>query len=226
MNSATVNPEAAAVIFDLDGVIVDNMDFHRRAWGLFLKKYAPEIDLADFSRHFGKTNRELLGLVFKRAVSSAEETEWGEEKEAIYRRIYAHAVRPLPGLESFLLDIKRAGFRSAVASAAPRVNVDFVLERTGLRDFFDAVLDASHALKGKPDPGIYLEAARILDVPPRRCLVFEDSYPGVQAARNAGMTVIGVTTTYSAESLTDTDGAIGDFVGMSAAFIRRRLDRK
>lgn len=226
MNNTTGNPEAIAVIFDLDGVIVDNMDFHRKAWGLFLEKYAPEIDLLDFSRHFGKTNRELLRLIFKRTVSSAEETRWGEEKEAIYRRIYADAVRPLPGLKSFLLDIKKAGFRSAVASAAPRVNVDFVLERLGLRDFFNAVLDASYSVRGKPDPGIYLEAARILAVPPRRCLVFEDSFPGVQAARNAGMTIIGVTTTYSAESLKDTDGTIKDFVGLSAVSIRSRLDRR
>ena len=218
--------QVVAVIFDLDGVIVDNMGYHRKAWGLFLEKYAPKINLADFSRHFGKTNQELLRLIFKRDISKAEAADWGDEKEAIYRRIYTSSIHPLPGLIELLQDMKKAGIRLAVASAAPKINVDFVLERISLRGFFDAVLDASHSVKGKPDPGIYLNAARILDVPPDRCLVFEDSLPGVQAARNAGMTVVGVTTTYSAEMLKDIDGAIKDFTGLNAASIFRLLDRR
>jgi len=226
MNNTRKEPQVFGVIFDLDGVIVDNMGFHRKAWGLFLEKYAPQIDLSDFSLHFGKTNQELLRLIFKREVSDAEAADLGDEKEAIYRRIYTGSIRPLPGLIGLLQDMKKAGIRLAVASAAPKINVDFVLEQLSLRGFFDAVLDASHSVKGKPDPGIYLNAARIIDVPPKRCLVFEDSLPGVQAARSAGMTVVGVTTTYSEDMLKNTDGAIKDFTGLNALSIFRLLDRR
>lgn len=209
-----------AVIFDLDGVIVDNMGYHRKAWALFLKKHAPHIDLHHFSRHFGKTNRELLGMIFKGRMSSEEIRLLGNEKEEIYRRIYSPYVHPLPGLEPLLLSLKKENIPAAVASAAPKENVDFVLEKTGFDRFFDAVLDVSFSLRGKPDPGIYFETARLLKISPDRCLVFEDSLPGVQAALSAGMKVIGVTTTHSAESLKGSRMTIKDFTEIDLPSLR------
>lgn len=209
-----------AVIFDLDGVIVDNMGYHREAWALFLRKHAPHIDLNDFSRHFGKTNRELLDTVFKGNLSPDEVLLLGNEKEEIYRRIYSPYVHPLPGLESLLHCLEKEGIPTAVASAAPKENVDFVLEKTGLGRFFKIVLDVTHSKKGKPDPGIYHETARLLNMPPDRCLVFEDSLPGVQAALNAGMRVIGVTTTYNAESLKGSRMTIKDFTAVDIPALR------
>jgi beta-phosphoglucomutase len=212
-----------AVIFDLDGVIVDNMGYHRKAWELFLDKYAPRIDLESFSRHFGKSNRELMAKVFEREISEEEGLRLGEEKEAIYRRIYSSHILPLPGLMSLLRRLKGEGIRTAVASAAPKINVDFVLDGIGCRQYFDVVLDVSCSPKGKPDPGIYLETAGSLGVPPHRCLVFEDSLPGVKAAAAAGMTVIGVTTSYDEKALRDSRAVIRDFREMDVETIRRCL---
>jgi beta-phosphoglucomutase len=209
-----------AVIFDMDGVIVDNMEYHKRAWGVFLKKYAPDVELEEFSRHFGKVNKDLLKIVFKKEVSAGEEALFGEEKEAIYREIYADHIVPTAGLVDFLSTLKKNEVKTAVATAAPRINMDFVFEKTGLRHYFDILIDASEVMKGKPDPEIYLKAAENLDCPPKRCLVFEDSMPGIQAAQKAGMKVIALATSHPAERLRSAERVVKNFTEISFNSVR------
>lgn len=204
-----------AVIFDMDGVIVDNMRYHKLAWEMFLRKYAPEIDIREFSRHFGKTNQDLLKLVFKKEISSADATRFGEEKETLYRRLYAPDIKPVKGLSDLLKRLKRDKVKTAVATASPKANVDFVFKHVKLLKYFDSVIDAADAKKGKPDPEIYLKAAHMIASPRDMCLVFEDSFPGVQAAVNAGMKVIGVTTSHPPEVLKNTEFNIKDFTEIS-----------
>ena len=199
-----------AVIFDMDGVIVDNMKYHKKAWEMFLKMHAPEMDVEEFSMHFGKVNKDLLKIVFQKEVSEEEESRFGDEKEALYRELYAEDVVPTEGLVGFLKELNENGVKVAVASAAPKINVDFVFERTGLRQYFDASIDANDVTRGKPDPEIYLKAAEKLNCLPAVCLVFEDSMPGIQAGRNAGMKVIGVATSHPAEKLKETEFVIKD----------------
>ncbi len=200
-----------AVIFDMDGVIVDNMEYHKKAWGIFLEKYASDIELEEFSKHFGKVNRDLLQIVFKKEVSEEEESRFGEEKEAIYREIYADHIVPTAGLLDFLDSLKKNKVKTAVATAAPRVNMDFVFEKTGLRKYFDVLIDATEVTRGKPDPEIYLKAAKRLNCHPEECLVFEDSFPGVQSAKNAGMKVIALATSHPADKLQNAESVIKDF---------------
>lgn len=207
--------QAFAVVFDMDGVIVDNMEYHKKAWGVFLKKYAPDVELEEFSKHFGKINKDLLRIVFKMEVSEREEALFGEEKEAIYRKIYADHIVPTAGIVDFLGTLKKNEVKTAVATAAPRVNMDFVFEKTGLRDYFDVLIDASEVMKGKPDPEIYLKAAEKLDCLPKRCLVFEDSMPGIQAAQKAGMKVIALATSHPAERLQSAGRVVKDFTEIS-----------
>ena len=214
-----------AVIFDMDGVIVDNMEYHKRAWGVFLEKYAPDIELEEFSRHFGKVNKDLLKIVFKREITAEEESRFGEEKEAIYREIYADHIAPTPGLPGFLDSLKENSIKTAVATAAPRINMDFVFEKTGLRAYFDVLIDATEVTRGKPDPEIYLKAAQRLVCLPDSCLVFEDSFPGVQAARRAGMKVIALATSHPAESLKGAERVIKDFTEISLDAVRGYLMR-
>jgi len=215
--------QTLAVIFDMDGVIVDNMEYHKKAWGIFLKKYAPDIDVEEFSEHFGKVNKDLLKIVFQREVSDEEESRFGEEKEALYREIYAEDVAPTGGLVDFLQELRENSVKTAVASAAPKVNVDFVFEKTGLRQYFDVSIDANDVTRGKPDPEIYLKAAEKLNCPPEACLVFEDSVPGIQAGRNAGMRVIGVATSHPADKLKDTEFVIRDFTEINFETVRDYL---
>lgn len=200
-----------AVIFDLDGVVVDNMKFHRLAWEKFLEKYAPEIDMTTFSRHFGKKNDALFEIVFSRSLTSDEVKKYGDEKEFLYRELYADSIETVSGLVEFLKILKSNNIKTAVASAAPPVNVDFVLSKTGTREFFDIVMNAEDVVKGKPDPEIYLKTAQRLACSPRACVVFEDTFPGLTAAKNAGMKVIALTTTYHPDELKFADYIIKDF---------------
>ena len=209
-----------AVVFDMDGVIVDNMEYHKKAWGVFLKKYAPDVELEGFSRHFGKVNKDLLKIVFKREVSAREEARFGEEKEAIYREIYTDHIVPTAGLVDFLNSLKKNEVKMAVATAAPRVNMDFVFEMTGLREYFDVLIDASEVMKGKPDPEIYLKAADKLNCPPESCIVFEDSMPGIEAAQNAGMKVIALATSHPAERLQSAERVVKDFTEIRVDSVR------
>jgi beta-phosphoglucomutase family hydrolase len=214
-----------AAIFDMDGVIVDNMKYHKKAWEMFLKKHVPGMDVEEFSKHFGKVNKDLLKIVFKREVSKEEESRLGEEKEALYREIYADDISPVEGLVGFLKELNENGVKAAVASAAPKINVDFVFEKTGLRQYFDVSIDANDVTHGKPDPEIYLKAAEKLNCLPEACLVFEDSIPGIQAGRNAGMKVIGVATSHPAEKLIDTELVIMDFTEINMDIVRNYLMR-
>ena len=215
--------QTLAVIFDMDGVIVDNMEYHKKAWGIFLEKHAPDIELEKFSKHFGKVNRDLLQIVFKREVSEEEESRFGGEKEAIYREIYADHIVPTAGLLDFLGSLKNNNIKTAVATAAPRINMDFVFEKTGLRKYFDVLIDATEVTRGKPDPEIYLKAAERLNCYPEECLVFEDSFPGVQAAQNAGMKVIALATSHPADRLRSAELVIRDFTDIDFETVRSYL---
>jgi beta-phosphoglucomutase family hydrolase len=204
-----------AVIFDMDGVIVNNMPYHRKAWAKFFEKYNPHMILEDFLPHMGKSNEDLLTVLFGKKLTEEEIESLGEEKEALYREIYAPDVTPLPGFMDFLRSLKENHVKTAVATAAPKVNLDFLLEHIDLKNDFDVLIDDSEVEKGKPDPEIYLKAARRLDFLPELCLVFEDSLAGIQAALNAGMKVIGVATTNPVEKMQNTNLVIKDFTEIS-----------
>jgi len=204
-----------AVVFDMDGVIADNMFYHRKAWEKFFQKYNPDMDIDEFIQHLGKPNKDLLTMLFGNTMTAEKIKDLGKEKEALYRKIYAPEVAPLPGFIPFLRSLKKTGVKTAVATAAPKDNLDFLLEHIDMKEKFEALIDVSEVTKGKPDPEIYLKAAEKLDFLPESCLVFEDSLAGIQAARNAGMKVIGVATTNPPEKLQHTDLVIHDFTEIS-----------
>jgi HAD superfamily hydrolase (TIGR01509 family) len=208
--------EIRAAIFDMDGVIVDNMAFHKKAWERFFRKYRPPMDLAEFMTQFGRTNRDLFEVLFSRSITSEEETRWGEEKEALYREAYAPFVKPVDGFPEFLKSLKEHGIKTAVATSAPRINLDFVLERIPIGEYFDALADSSWVSRGKPDPEIYLKVADALRRAPAECVVFEDSFAGIESGKNAGMSVVALATTNPPEALRplDPDLIITDFTEM------------
>jgi len=200
-----------AVIFDMDGVLVDNYEYHLKAWEIFLEKY--EISLTgDFrTKTFGGTNKEHLERFFKRKLTRKEIIEYEETKESIYRNIYSDKIKPVDGLISLLTLLRQNKIPLALATSSPAVNVKFVLEKTGTLPFFPIILDSASVAKGKPDPEIYLKTAKALKHKPDQCIVFEDSINGIMAAKNAGTRVIAVTTTHNAGDLPDVDLIINDF---------------
>ncbi len=208
-----------AAIFDMDGVIVDNMSYHAKAWEVFFNRYHPPMEFEKFMQHFGRTNRDLFGVLFDRELTEDEVERYGDEKEALYREVYASHVEPVPGLIDFLKTLKANGFLTAVATSAPRVNLDFVFDHLPIQPLFDAAVDSSDVTIGKPDPEIFLKAAAKLNCAAAQCIVFEDSFAGIQSGKNAGMKVVGVATSHAPEKLQDTDLVICDFLEISVAEI-------
>ncbi|MGB3616742.1 MAG: HAD family phosphatase [Catalinimonas sp.] len=206
-----------ALVFDMDGVIVDSNPYHKRSLLAFIRRYGYDLGEAELrEKVFGRNNREWIPNVFSdRDLSDEVVRHYAEEKERLFREMYAEAVAPLPGLRTFLDRLQTLGVPYAIATSAPRANVDFTLDRTDLTRYFTTILHESHFDRGKPDPEIYRRAAAALRFDPARCLVFEDSLSGVEAARRAGCPVVGVTTTHPPEELTDTVLQIPDFEGLS-----------
>lgn len=200
-----------AFIFDMDGVIVDNAEYHYDAWEEFCRRKGYEYRRGDSRYWFGNTNREILEKVMGRKPTPEEVAALGEEKEAIYRELIAPDLQPVRGLEPLLKEMKAQGYSVAMATSAPSENVDFVLGRLGIRHYFDPIVDASGVKNGKPSPEIYLKAARLLGMEPGNCLVFEDAIAGIRSARNAGMKVVGLITTLEADELEGTELNIVDF---------------
>lgn len=186
----------AAVIFDMDGVIVDNQHWHFEAYVEFGRRHNLNISKEQFGIYFGITNQAIMKLLFNDTVSETEIGMFGEEKEKIYRELYKPFIEPVKGLPEFLRNIASSGIPIALATSAPRENVDFTLTSTGLKKYFEVITDASMVNKGKPDPHVYLVTAEKLGIQPQDCLVFEDSVPGIQSAIKAGMRVVGVATTH------------------------------
>ncbi len=204
-----------AFLFDMDGVVVDNMRFHERAWReFFLKRGVPMDGDEFFRRTSGMPTRDVMAYFFKRALSAEEAARLNAEKEAAYRRLYAPHLSPLPGLREFLAAARAAGVRLGLGTGSLAENIDFVLDGLSLRDRFDAVVGADEVRRGKPDPETFLTLARKLGAAPADCVVFEDALLGEEAARAAGMRLVAVTTTHASRDFRRPDLSIADFSGL------------
>ena len=211
------------LLFDMDGVLVNNLDIHRQAFAEFFRRYGVERSFDDLSRVFGKGNDDIMGeLMPKDVVERVGIRELGYQKEAIYREIYAPIITPQPGLKEFLAEAERNGLKSAVGSSGYRVNVDFVLERCDIARDFSAIVAGDEVTRCKPDPEIYLTAASKLGLRPEECVVFEDAEAGIESAKRAGVKVVALATTFSREFLekSDADYIIDDFRDIDIATLR------
>jgi beta-phosphoglucomutase len=179
-------------IWDVDGTLVDTAELHFRAWQEVCREIGQPFSRADFAATFGRRNPDIVAQLFGNRYGEAETAAIGERKEELYRAEARKGVQPLPGVKALLEDLRQAGFRQAVASSAPRANLELILPLLGVKHFFEVVVAMEDTQRGKPDPQVFLLAAQRLDIPPPRCMVFEDAVAGVEAARNGGMKCIAV----------------------------------
>jgi HAD superfamily hydrolase (TIGR01509 family) len=183
-------------MFDLDGVIVNSNPVHSACWREYLGGFGIEPPDDFDERMYGRRNDEIVRLVFGEGLEQAEVLRRGAEKEALYRtRIGPVLERHLVAGVARFLDRHR-DVPKAVATNGERANMEFVLNQGGVAGYFQATLNGEQVSRPKPDPEIYLRTAELLGVPPRNCIVFEDSNAGVQAALAAGTRVVGLTTTH------------------------------
>jgi beta-phosphoglucomutase family hydrolase len=185
-----------ALIFDMDGVIVDSNPWHRAAWEEYNRGLGVEMTEEMTRRMYGKRNAELIREFYGRDLDDAEVRARGAAKETLYREMMKpHLDGALvPGIREFLA--RHRDLALAVATNAEPPNVDFVLDETGLRPFFRVIVNGHEVAHPKPHPEIYLRVADALGVTPADCIVFEDSHTGVEAALAAGMQVVGIGTTH------------------------------
>jgi beta-phosphoglucomutase family hydrolase len=190
-----------AVIFDMDGVLLDSGAHHRQAWRALLDELGVSAHPEFWRLTIGRPSVEAVPLLLGRATPGPEARRLAERKHDHYRRLARAGPPPLRGVVAFVGQLAARRVPCAVATSASRHDADRLLVRTGLRDRFEVVVTAEDVQRGKPDPEVYLLAARGLGFPPAQCLVFEDAVVGVQAARSAGMRVIGVSTAHSETEL-------------------------
>jgi beta-phosphoglucomutase len=212
-----------AFIFDMDGVMIDSNPFHKTSLKQFCKKYGHDLSEEQLlQRIYGRTNRDWLTNVFGK-LDDAQLNKYADEKEALFRDLYQNDIKPVDGLIAFLEKLDEQKLSRAIATSAPRANVDFTLSKTKTEKYFKTILDESYVTKGKPDPEIYIKTAAALHFEPSHCIVFEDSLSGVKSAKAAGCKVVGITTTHIPEELSETDLVIENFNGLDPKVLIARL---
>lgn len=198
-----------AAIFDWDGVIIDSSRQHAESWERLAKLENRELPAGHFPKSFGMKNERIFPEILKWTTDPDEIKRLSWRKEELYREIVRESgIHALRGVRQFLERLRAAGVPRIIGSSTPRENIDCVIELVGLREFFPQVVAAADVSHGKPDPEVFLLCAQRLGFAPNRCVVFEDAHVGIEAARRAGIKVIGVATTHSAASIADADRVV------------------
>lgn len=214
----------SAVIFDLDGTLIDNNAYHIEAWKAFYAKHGFVFSDEVYTKTInGKINRDIFPLIFGKPVPAADIDAYTEEKESMYRELYAPHIEPVAGLIDFLEELSAAGIPLAIATSGLPVNIEFMFEHVPIKKYFSAVIDSTHVVNGKPHPEIFLKAAAALSANPSTCAAFEDSVSGVRSAKNAGMYVTALVTTHTHDDLHEAHHIIHDYTHINLAVLQQMM---
>jgi beta-phosphoglucomutase len=193
----TTHGRKRAALWDVDGTLIDSREYHWLSWQGALAEEGFEVTPEQFADSFGRRNDEILRGYFP-SYTAEEIARVGEAKEVAYRRLVrGRGIELLPGVGRWLDRLRDEGWQQAVASSAPRANLEVIIEALGLGGYFAAVASAEDVTEGKPDPQVFLKAAAGLGVEPSSCVVVEDAPAGTEAARRAGMRSIGVLSSHA-----------------------------
>jgi beta-phosphoglucomutase family hydrolase len=184
--------QARAVIWDVDGVLLDSAEQHRQAWHRLAAEEGVPFTDADFWATFGMRNADIIPRFYGRTLSPAQVQALGDRKEAYYRDSLRQSAAALPGAGELVEALHAAGYRQAIGSSAPVENIELIVELLRLAPHLEVVVSGEQVPRGKPAPDIFLAAADSLGVPPARCVVVEDAPAGVAAAHSGGMRCLAV----------------------------------
>lgn len=214
-----------AIIFDMDGVIVDSNPYHKKALQQFCKKHGYELNDEELlQKVYGRTNKEWITNLMGK-LSEEQIQNFAEEKEALYRQLFRNDIKPVKGLISFLDQLNHQQISRAIGTSAPQSNVVFTLSKTNTSHYFDIILNDTFVTHSKPHPEIYIKVAQAIGLPNSQCIVIEDSLSGIEAGKAAGSKVIGITTTHTGQELAHTDLVIDDFEDLSIAMLEELLKK-
>ncbi len=217
--------KTTAVIFDMDGVLVDSYNAHFESWLQTARAHGLDMTHQQFAETFGRTTREIITALWGDSVSGDRVAEWDDQKELAYRQIIDADFPAMHGATDLLESLEQAGVKMAIGSSGPPENVEIVLEHLGA-DRFAAAVTARDVTHGKPHPEVFLKAAGKLQIDPIDCGVVYHAPAGIQAARRAGMTAIGLTGTAPREKLAAEAHLVVDSLGeLSPEIIASLINR-
>ncbi len=218
---------APAVIFDMDGVIVDSGSLHFQSWQEAFASHGIKFSRKDFSQAFGRVNKDIIADKLGNKATTGLVHAIGEEKESIFRRlVQTCGLEALPGAIGLIENLDRQGFRLAVASSAPRANIELILGKLGLQQCFQASVSGEDVTRGKPDPQPFLLAAERLGAKPEQSAVIEDAPAGIEAACRAGMAAIGITTSHKRAEMAEADLVVDSLSELDADKIVQLIKEK
>lgn len=202
--------KTTALLFDLNGTVIDDMEFHAQAWHEILTTdLGADMSWDDVRKEMYGKNSEVLARIFGEDHFSGDEVHRASlKKEQYYQKAYKPHLKLINGLDGFLKDAAAHQVKMAIASAAIMDNIDFVVDNLGIRSYFGALVSADDVENSKPDPETFLKAAQKLQAEPADCIVLEDAPKGVEAAQNAGMRCIVITTAHPKEDFAQYDNVI------------------
>lgn len=194
-----------AFLFDLNGTMIDDMQYHIKAWHGILNELGANISMERMKEECYGKNDELLERMFPGRFTEEEKQTMSLEKEKQYQQKFKPYLKLLPGLDTFLAEADRNNIPMAIGSAAIMFNIDFVLDNLHIRDYFTALVSADDVAVSKPDPETFVKCAERLKMQPVNCIVFEDSPKGVESAKRAGMKAVVLTTMHEEYEFTASD---------------------
>lgn len=203
------NEKYTAFLFDLNGTMIDDMAYHIQAWHRILNDLGANISLERMKEECYGKNHELLERIFPGRFSLEEKNDMSYQKEKQYQEHFRPYLKLLDGLHDFLIKAHDGGIKTAIGTAAILFNVDFVVDGLNIRPYIDAVVSADEVESSKPHPETFLKCARLLHQQPGDCLVFEDAPKGAEAAQNAGMDCMVITTLHQPEEFAHLQNIIG-----------------
>jgi len=212
-----------AVIWDMDGIIVDSAQHHLKGWQIVFQERGANYTEEDFWRNTGKRSDTIIKSVLGEKISPDEIMAIIREKDETFRQLMGQNIRPLPGVLKLITSLKEHGFKIAIASSAPIKNIRLITQSLKIHKHFDAIVSGWETTKGKPNPQIFLLAAEKLGVEAESCIVIEDAISGVTASKRAGMRCIAVTNTTPREELREADLVIDTLEEITVDDLERLL---
>ena len=230
-----LNAASIALIFDMDGTMIDSMPYHTQSWLEFARRHGVEMDVAELMRRTtGRTGTECMGELFGRTMSADEALPLVHEKEAIYRELFAPVFREVKGFKAFAAKAQAMGFKVGIGTAGDAANVAFAMAHLQMPNPPAVIVRGDQGLKGKPDPAIFLKAEEELNAlhghlaTASAAIVFEDAPFGIEAARRAGMRAVAICSSHSAAELAGPHviATVQDYTQLPPDFLEKLLTEK
>ena len=213
-----------AVIFDMDGVLSDTGPVHFESWVKMTSEIGVEFTKEFFEKIFGQQSPEIIRKLMGPNVDEITIEKWANLKEKYYRDMVKDQLKPLPGVIELIKELYDLKFKLAVGSSGPRENVELLLTSLKIKKYFNAVITAAEIKRGKPEPDVFLEAAKRVKIKPNKCVVIEDAPVGIESAKRAGMKCIALTTTHPEKELYNADLIVKNLSEISSKDIKNLLN--